>query len=76
MKVRVTKAFRWAREGIHVVDIHVDDVVDGRAAEIALAEGWGREVEAESAAPRAAALPAAPENKAEAAGAPQQRRRR
>jgi hypothetical protein len=45
MKVQITKAFRWARDGIYVEDLHVGDVVEGRPAEIALEQGWGRSVE-------------------------------
>lgn len=84
MKVKVTKAFRWAREGIYVIDVAPGEVVDGRAAEIALEMGRGQPlVEAMPAAPvapaperppEAQAVPAAPENKA--APAPRGRRGR
>lgn len=57
MKVQITKAFRWARDGIYVEDVHVGDVVDGRPAEIALAEGWGVEFGPAPAAPAVAVAP-------------------
>lgn len=70
MRVECTRAFQWAREGIHVESVAVGEVVEGRAAEIALEAGWGREVSAKPAATAQAAIPAAPENK----GSPHRRR--
>lgn len=53
MKVKITKTFKWAREGIHVELLHAGDVVEGRPAQIALAEGWGERVEPEPSGPAA-----------------------
>jgi hypothetical protein len=76
MKVTITKAFRWAREGIYVVDLRVGDVVEGRPADIALAEGWGREVRGPAPAsiedaPPPAAPPEQPPAQPEPRGEPQ-----
>lgn len=46
MRVEVTKTFRWAPDGNHVVDVEAGQVVEGRCAEVALQLGSGRDVDA------------------------------
>lgn len=64
MKVEVTKEFKWAPDGNHVVTVPAGKEVDGRAAEVAIQLGCARESKAQSAAPKNKAEPKAPKNKA------------
>lgn len=69
MKARVTKAFRFAVDGNHVINVDVGAIVHGRCAEVALQQGWGvppeapQEEKASAAAPDNKALFRAPKNK-------------
>jgi hypothetical protein len=52
MKVKVTKEFLWAGEtGNHVRTVNAGDVVEGRAAEVALQLKSGEEVSETQARP-------------------------
>lgn len=44
MRVEVTSEFKFARDGIHVVDVAVGAIVEGRCAEVALLLGKGHEL--------------------------------
>lgn len=41
MKVRIVSGFRFAVEGVRVIDVKAGEIVTGRCAEVAIAEGWG-----------------------------------
>lgn len=41
MRVKVTVPFPFSPNGCHVEQKKLGDIVEGRAAEVALAEGWG-----------------------------------
>lgn len=61
MKAKITQAFRFAVGGLHVVDVSVGDVVDGRCAEVALQEKWGLPADAPPPpAPAPVAVPPPP----------------
>ena len=53
--VRVTQSFKFSSDGIRVDELQVGQEVTGRAAEVALAEGWGETVVSAAAAVEAAA---------------------
>lgn len=55
-RVEVTKAFRWAPDGIHAREVEIGEVLEGEGAEIALQMGCGQELQTK-------AFPAAPKNK-------------
>lgn len=44
MKAKVTKGFKFAVGGNHVIDVEAGAIVEGRCAEVALAEKWGEPV--------------------------------
>jgi hypothetical protein len=66
MSVRVTKDFRWTPDGVRTQTVRAGDVVEGRAAEVALEMGCGvvEGEKAKPAAPENKAMPYAPRNKA------------
>lgn len=51
MKSRVTKAFKFAIGGNLVVDVKPGAIVEGRCAEVAIAEKWGEPLEEKPVAP-------------------------
>lgn len=50
MRVRVTKAFKWAPDGNNVREVQVGEVLEGRGAQVALEQKAGVE-ESSSPAP-------------------------
>lgn len=51
MKAKITTAFKFAIDGIRVVEVHLDEEVTGRCAEVAIQEGWGVPVDTQPPAP-------------------------
>lgn len=68
MKAKVTKAFLYADQGIHVRPVSVGDVVEDDCALQAVSSGWADELveggEKAKPAHENKALPGAPRNKA------------
>lgn len=57
MQVKITKGFKFAREGLYVVEVEPGQIVTGRCAEVALNEKWGELFEN----PKVVRLPLLPE---------------